>query len=278
MEYGHIMSKNMIKILNIYSTSFWKLIQKLFQSKGEGYLLIGKMLVLVVMIVFSQQVSEAQVKGVGKIQSIESKRNLRNLEQAIVEIPKPGIQERLKKNNPDIDIVRFPVIEYQVDTTQLGFVTIGESIPDEILDMPLNIINHEEGKTKSTLRELANKKFLVLDFWAKWCKPCILSMNKWESIKPEIEQDIHVVGVHLDYDYKAQSEVDIRHWTSIQIVGKEGYILNRYLCRYYVVGPCAWIKDGKLFGVANSAPDGYHVQLMNGDINVIPEAEIWRPY
>lgn len=40
------MSKNMIKILNIYSTSFWKLIQKLFKSKGEGYLLNGKVLLL----------------------------------------------------------------------------------------------------------------------------------------------------------------------------------------------------------------------------------------
>lgn len=41
------MSKNMIKLLNIYSTSFWKLIQKLFKSKGEGYLLSRKVLPLV---------------------------------------------------------------------------------------------------------------------------------------------------------------------------------------------------------------------------------------
>lgn len=60
MEYGHIMSKNMIKILNIYSIGFWKLIQKLFKSKGEGYLLITTILTIVVSM-STYGVSRAQV-------------------------------------------------------------------------------------------------------------------------------------------------------------------------------------------------------------------------
>lgn len=53
----------MIKLLNIYSTSFWKLIQKLFKSKGEAFLLVGKMMMVILMMGGAME-SGAQVDGI----------------------------------------------------------------------------------------------------------------------------------------------------------------------------------------------------------------------
>src|SRR5690606_6839203 len=113
------------------------------------------------------------------------------------------------------------------------------------------LVNHPEGLTTSTLRELAKTKFLVLDFWADWCKPCVESMNKWETRKSEIESKITVVGVHMDYEYRAESDARKRGWTSAQIVDKEKAILAHYFLRSdRSVGPSVWIKDSKFFGVS----------------------------
>lgn len=60
-----MMSKNMIKLLNIYSTSFWKLIQKLFKSKGEAFLLVGKMMMVILLVVG---------KSEGRAQEVEALR------------------------------------------------------------------------------------------------------------------------------------------------------------------------------------------------------------
>lgn len=52
----------MMKIVNIYSTSFWGFIQKLMRSSGARFLLFGKMLLLVVMLL-GIQVGNAQEVG-----------------------------------------------------------------------------------------------------------------------------------------------------------------------------------------------------------------------
>jgi thiol-disulfide isomerase/thioredoxin len=59
MGYGHIMSKNMMKTVNIYN-SIWGYIQKQKRCGGEGYLLITKILTIV-MVVSIYGESRAQV-------------------------------------------------------------------------------------------------------------------------------------------------------------------------------------------------------------------------
>lgn len=50
---------------------------------------------------------------------------------------------------------------------------IGDSISDELWHMPLQVVNHPDGKDTITLNDYRDKEFIILDFWATWCAPCI---------------------------------------------------------------------------------------------------------
>lgn len=216
----------------------------------------------------------------GEAYAQHSKRDLLDIENAVLIKHKPEGQNILKANDNRRDFERFPIIEYKIDTTKLGYIQTGETIPDIIWEMPLRIVNHPEGKGTTSLKELSDKQFLILDFWAKWCKPCLASMNNWEKMRNEIESDIRVVGVHLDYDYKAEIEARDMGWKSIQIVGKEAHILKRYLNQYAVMGPSVWLKGRRLFGISKSGPSSYDfVQaIIRGETNAIPDYALWKPF
>ncbi|WP_188347408.1 TlpA family protein disulfide reductase [Sphingobacterium cavernae] len=208
--------------------------------------------------------------GLGEVR--QSKRDLLLLNQAVESRYRPELNDRVVATHADIDLARYPIIAYKVDTTKIGYIHVGESIPDIILDMPLKLINDSEGRTVTTLRELSDKKFLVLDFWAKWCKPCLESMMKWEEIHPEIAADIRVVGVHLDYDFRAIVEVGDRDWKLPQIIGAEGHLLNYYFLSRSYLGPSIWIKNGRLFGVSKASiqDTNYIFDLIHDRIDQLP--------
>ncbi|WP_165384751.1 TlpA family protein disulfide reductase [Sphingobacterium corticibacterium] len=211
------------------------------------------------------------------ISSDTSKRLLLNLEDAVLKKDWSKFERSVKKKNPEVDFKQFPFIKYEIDTTQIGYIFKGEQIPDEILDMPLWVLNHPSGKKTTTLRELSDKKFLVLDFWARWCSPCVASMNKWEEILPRVQDHIRVVGVHVAADHEASLTIKQRNWQTVQILGAEAFILSRYFTRWSFVGPSAWIRDGKLFGISSAGLKSYDFifQLANGEIDALPQEAEW---
>ncbi len=49
------------------------------------------------------------------------------------------------------------------------------------------------------LNDLKGEKLTVVDFWATWCKPCISSIPKLNSIYKEYaEKGIQIIGVNVD--------------------------------------------------------------------------------
>ena len=203
------------------------------------------------------------------------RRNLLDFEVAISK--KNYSDTRLRVKYPYIDFNIYPFYIYNVDTTKIGYIRKGETIPDRILDMPLRMLNMPDGRTTTTLRELSNKEYLVLDLWAEYCAPCIKSMDKWEALYPKIKHQMQVVGVVNDAEYKGVVKVHERNWTLPQIIGPMAPILARYFTLYGGVGPSIWIKDGKLFGRTSSkpvAPD-YIFQIMEGKLDHIPDFINW---
>lgn len=226
--------------------------------------------------------TSCQDSGGAGLMTAESKadslrRNLLDVETAISK--KKYSDARLREKYPYVNFNRYHFYIYNVDTTKIGYIRKGEIIPDRILDLPLRMLNMPDGKTTTTLRELSNKEFLVLDLWAEYCAPCIKSMDKWEALYPKIKDKIQVVGVVNDAEYKGIVKLHERNWTRPQIIGPMAPILARYFTRYGGVGPSIWIKDGKLFGRTSSKPvdPDYIFQLLEGKLDHIPDFINWDP-
>ncbi len=137
---------------------------------------------------------------------------------------------------------------------------IGDTIPEELWDMPLAIVNHPDQRKSITLREFQDSDLIVLDFWATYCKPCIQSVNKLLVIQSELsEHDITVLPV-LVYDdgHRVLSLMKDNNWTVPSVV--KDTVLNKQAFYNYLTGfGVVWIQDNKLLAV----PEAKAVTLEN---------------
>ena len=176
------------------------------------------------------------------------------------------------KINPKADLEKFPLKKHRVDTSFNYRAVQGMPIDAIILDMPIRVLSAEGIIQHTTLRRLTNKDYLILDFWARWCAPCVVSMNHWEHINDNINNHIQVVGVHLDFDYKVPIETSARGWKLPQIIGPEAYILNQYFLGTSAMGPSVWIKGSNFYGVSKAGMDdhNYVFKILDGTYEMIP--------
>ncbi|TWI20346.1 TlpA family protein disulfide reductase [Sphingobacterium siyangense] len=73
-------------------------------------------------------------------------------------------------------------------------LSIGDQIPDELWDIPLQVVNHPEGKKTITLADYKGK-LIILDFWATYCSPCIKNFPKLHTLQNEFGDRLKVLAV-----------------------------------------------------------------------------------
>ena len=180
--------------------------------------------------------------------------------------------------SPKADLESYPLFEYKARPDLIDPIAVGEQIPDEIWDLPLRIVNDSYGRDSVTLRDLAGDKMLVLDFWATWCRPCMLSMDKWQDVLLRHSQDLQVVGLMMDYDHKADPTIAERGWTMPQLIGPEVYLLNYYFMGTPIVGPSSWAYQGRYWGITPTRNDNETLlrSILSGGIKAIPEENRWK--
>lgn len=180
--------------------------------------------------------------------------------------------------DPDANLEKYPLFEYHVIMDRISPLKIGQNVPKEVLDLPIRIVNGKAGQDSVTLHELSKNKILVLDFWATWCAPCLASMHKWKELYPKYKDQVEVVGLMLDYDYKAERTIRKRDWSMPQLIGPEVYLLNAYFCGTPVTGPSAWIRDGVLIGITDATADVENIlkRMVSGEISTIPDEDMWK--
>lgn len=153
------------------------------------------------------------------------------------------------------------------DLSRVTPLIIGDSIPDYLLDLPVSVVNHPQGRSVITLREYQNRELLVLDFWATWCKPCIKSVDKWELIQKEFPDNLAVLTVHMDFADKALPFIQKRGWLLPALVGENYNIINRHFFDRYQVGNVVMIYKGILYAIPTDK--GHDIEklrkLLNGE-------------
>lgn len=108
------------------------------------------------------------------------------------------VQKHLKENHPESgytknltsDLNKLKIQEEQSQTSQGGSFKIGDTAPDIILENP-------DGEVHSLYS--IHDKYILLDFWASWCRPCRMeNPNIVAAFKKYSSDNFTIFQVSLD--------------------------------------------------------------------------------
>ncbi len=128
---------------------------------------------------------------------------------------------------------------------------IGGIIPEALWSEPLQIANGHNRDTLITLGNFRNKRLIILEFWASWCKPCIRSLQRLDSLlQSNGNQEWLVIPVQVyDAADKVAPFMHKRRWNWFSVVNT--MLLNQAFSNYINAFGSVWIKDGRLYAVPN---------------------------
>ncbi|MDM8174105.1 TlpA disulfide reductase family protein [Olivibacter sp. 47] len=72
---------------------------------------------------------------------------------------------------------------------------IGDTIPDALWNLPLQVVNHPQGKETIKLADYSDK-LIILDFWATWCGSCIKNFPKLAALQNDNEKHVKTLLVN----------------------------------------------------------------------------------
>ena len=122
-------------------------------------------------------------------------------------------------------------------------------------EAPNFILSNKDGEMVQ-LKDFRGK-YVYLDFWATWCKPCIKSMQVMKQIHPKYQDNIEFISVNIDERKKRfdkHMEVFSYPWT-VLYAGSNEKIKDNYdivvIPLYYLIDP-----NGKLIQSPAFSPGG----------------------
>lgn len=156
-----------------------------------------------------------------------------------------------------------------------GKLSIGDTIPDELWNLPLQVVNHPDGKKTITLADYKDK-LIILDFWATWCSSCIKNFPKLNTIRNENKEQLQVLLVNSrstrDTHDKAEQFLSKRQkdYNLTSIVADT--VLTK-LFPHRSIPHYVWIKKGRYLATTNGE------DLTNENVqNVFDDKDIQTSY
>src|SRR3546814_718467 len=72
---------------------------------------------------------------------------------------------------------------------------IGDTIPEWLWQLPLQVVNHPEGRNTVTLNDYRGK-LIILDFWATWCGACLNGFPKAGELQATFKNEVQFILVN----------------------------------------------------------------------------------
>jgi len=145
---------------------------------------------------------------------------------------------------------------------------VGDSIPESVWDLPIDIVNAPSKSDPFKLNQFRDKKLIIIDFWATWCSPCIKSIHKLDSLQPIFKDELAVFAT----SYEDAERVNT-------FLKKQGIKLfsgtkTEYLKQYFphkMIPHQVWIKNGKIIAItegSNATGDNIQRALKDDSFNL----------
>lgn len=132
--------------------------------------------------------------------------------------------------------------------TDIRPLKIGDTIPDELWHMPLQVVNHPEGKKTITLSNYKDK-LIILDFWATWCGSCVSSIKEFMATKNYNDPTIAYFGVTYQ-DKEAINTFEEKHKLYFPTI-----MNNKVLSKYFphrMIPHVIILKNDKVLSIAEA--------------------------
>lgn len=133
---------------------------------------------------------------------------------------------------------------------------VGDAIPEALWNMPLQVINHPQGKKTIKLKDYRDKKLIILDFWATWCSPCVASIDKLEPLYHQNSKNLMLLPIAAhDESEKAATFMNEKQWKIPSVYDGDKKLYTQVFPPPYGSGIpyMVWIKDNKVFAIPNLA-------------------------
>lgn len=115
------------------------------------------------------------------------------------------------------------------------------------------------------LNYAANDKFVLIDFWASYCAPCIEEMYEYKSVLKEFSDNLEIVSITLDKNdaglATALNDVETGgfNWKQLKI----NEIIRSYYCKPSLNCAYLYSPNGKLIKVGIKADEIEHYLKSN---------------
>jgi thiol-disulfide isomerase/thioredoxin len=158
--------------------------------------------------------------------------------------------------------------------TTIKPLKIGDTIPESLWNMPIQVVNHSLGKNTITLNDYRDIKLIIIDFWATWCSPCIKSIMKLDSLQPLFKDELTVFATSYEDSSRINTflkKQDIKLFSGVR---------TEYLKRYFphkMIPHQVWIKNGKIVAITNGSEatkENIEKAMLNDSLKLITKNDV----
>ncbi|PRD46208.1 TlpA family protein disulfide reductase [Sphingobacterium haloxyli] len=134
---------------------------------------------------------------------------------------------------------------------------IGDTIPEELRHLPLQVVNHPDSKGTITLDDYRNKKLIILDFWATWCGSCLRSFPKVSALQRQFDDKVQFLMVNCVQSGDTEAKIK-NTFESLELDSNLPFInhdsIFQHLFPHRLLPHYIWLNgEGKLLASSSSA-------------------------